>query len=228
MTGTADERAITVMLVDDHAVVRSGMRAFFELVDDITVVEEAVDGQDALDRLDALAKESRLPDVLLLDLVMPRLDGLTSIGLIRERHPEVDIVVLTSFGQTERVQAALEAGAAGFLLKDAEADELAAAVRSAHRGEMLIDPGVARRLTRSLMSAKDPDPGSVLTKRESEVLALVAQGLSNREIAERLVITERTARTHVSNVLGKLGLGSRTQAALWAVRQGLVSSSDQI
>ena len=216
------ERPITVMLVDDHAVVRSGMRAFFDLVDDIEVVAEAVDGQDALNRLGALAAQGQTPDVLLLDLVMPRLDGLTAIGVIRERHPDVEVVVLTSFGQTERVQAALEAGAAGFLLKDAEADELAAAVRAARRGEMHLDPGVARRLTRSLMPGRDT--GRDLTRREHEVLTLIAQGLSNREIAGRLVITERTARTHVSNVLAKTGCGSRTQAALWAVRQGLVPS----
>jgi DNA-binding NarL/FixJ family response regulator len=224
--------AITVMLVDDHAVVRSGMRAFFDLVEDIEVIAEAVDGQDAVDRLDALAAAPAgpgapaLPDVLLLDLVMPRLDGLAAIGVIRERHPGVDIVVLTSFGQTERVQAALAAGASGFLLKDAEADELAAAVRTAHRGELHLDPGVARRLTRSLLPGKDA--GKVLTRRENEVLTLIAHGLSNREIADRLVITERTARTHVSNVLGKLGCGSRTQAALWAVRHGLVPSAEQL
>jgi DNA-binding NarL/FixJ family response regulator len=211
---------IRVFLVDDHAVVRRGMRAFFDMLDDIKTVGEAGDGQDALDQLVVMAGRDELPDVVLMDLLMPRLDGVSAIAAINQRHPDVAVVALTSFSEAERVHAALEAGAAGYLLKDAEADELAAAIRAARRGEVHLDSAVAAKLTRSLVAPQHT--ATALTPREREVVVLVAQGKSNRDIADALVISERTARTHVSNVLTKLGLTSRTQAALWAVREGLV------
>ncbi|MGH3319059.1 MAG: response regulator [Streptosporangiaceae bacterium] len=220
MTDPHDSAAVTVLLVDDHAVVRSGMRAFFAVVDDIEVVGEAANGEAALDSLNELASGAGLPDVVLLDLVMPGADGTAVTSEIKGRYPEVEVVVLTNFGQTNRARAALEAGATGFLLKDAEADELAAAVRAARRGQTHLDPGVARGLTRSLLSPRSP--AASLTAREHEVLVLVTQGCSNKDIAERLVISERTARTHVSHVLSKIGCSSRTQAAMWALREGLV------
>jgi DNA-binding NarL/FixJ family response regulator len=222
MTGQpVDSKRIRVFLVDDHAVVRRGMRAFFDMLDDIEVSGEAADGQAALDELAVLAARDELPDVVLMDLLMPRLDGIAATTAIKQRHPDVEVVALTSFSEAERVHAALEAGAAGYLLKDADADELAAAIRAARRGEVHLDPAVARKLTQSLVAPQHT--ATALTTREREVVVLVAQGKSNRDIADALVISERTARTHVSNVLTKLGLASRTQAALWAVREGLVS-----
>ncbi len=211
---------IRVFLVDDHAVVRRGMRAFFDMLDDIEVLGEAGDGQAALDELTVMATHDDLPDVILMDLLMPGVDGIAATTAIKQRYRDIEVVALTSFSEAERVHAALEAGAAGYLLKDAEADELAAAVRAAHRGEVHLDPAVARKLTQSLVAPQHT--ATALTPREREVVVLVAQGKSNRDIADELVIGERTARTHVSNVLMKLGLASRTQAALWAIREGLV------
>jgi DNA-binding NarL/FixJ family response regulator len=216
-----DSPRIRVFLVDDHAVVRRGIRAFFDMLDDIEVLGEAADGQAALNELAVLAHHDGLPDVVLMDLLMPRLDGVATTAAIKQRHPSVEVVVLTSFSEAERVHLALEAGAAGYLLKDAEADEVDAAVRAAYRGEVHLDPTVARKLTQSLVAPQHT--AAALTPREREILVLVAQGKSNRELAGILVISERTARTHVSNVLMKLGLSSRTQAALWAIREGLVS-----
>jgi DNA-binding NarL/FixJ family response regulator len=221
MSAGQAERAIQVFLVDDHAVVRSGMRAFLDMLPDIDVLGEAADGQAALDELDERAGSGTLPDVVLMDLLMPRLDGVATTAAIKQRYPDVQVIALTSFSEAERVHAALQAGAAGYLLKDAETDELAAAIRAAHDGEVHLDPVVARKLTQFLVA---PMHGTTaLTSREREVLVLVARGCSNREIADALVISERTARTHVSNVLVKLGLTSRTQAALWAIREGLAS-----
>jgi DNA-binding NarL/FixJ family response regulator len=211
---------IRVFVVDDHAVVRRGMRAFFDMLTDTEVLGEAPDGQAAVDKLAELAVLEELPDVVLMDLVMPNLDGLAATKVIKQRHPGVEVVMLTSFSEAERVHLALEAGAAGYLLKDAEADEIGAAVRAAHRGEVHLDPAVTRKLARSLIAPEHT--AASLTPREREILVLVAQGGSNRDIADALVISERTARTHVSSVLSKLGLASRTQAALWAVREGLV------
>jgi DNA-binding NarL/FixJ family response regulator len=211
---------IRVFLVDDHAVVRSGMRAFLEMLDDIEVIGEAGDGRRALEELAVLDARDDLPDVVMMDLVMPRLDGVAATRAIRDRYPGVEVVALTTFSEPERVHAAMAAGAAGYLLKDASADDVAAAVRAAYRGEVHLDPVAARNLSRSLTA---PDQaGAGLTRREREILVLIAQGKSNRDIASTLVISERTARTHVSNVLAKLGLTSRTQAALWAVREGFV------
>ena len=211
--GAAGSR-IRVLLVDDHTVVRRGLRGFFDLLDDIEVVGEAENGRRAVALSDVLH-----PDVVLMDIVMPAMDGIAAIAEIKSRHPDVEVVALTSFIEEERVTAALEAGATGYLLKDAEADDVAAAVRRAHAGEVHLDPQVARMLAERVRNPPDHEP---LTEREREVLRLVARGHSNKEIAALLDITERTARTHVSNILGKLDLASRTQAALWAIEHRAV------
>jgi DNA-binding NarL/FixJ family response regulator len=210
---------IRVLVVDDHEVVRSGLRMFLGTQTDIEVVGEAPDGASALAELAALHDAGTPPDVVLMDLMMPGPDGIATIARIRELHPAVRSVVLTSYAESQRVLAALDAGAAGYLLKDADAREVATAVRAARRAEVQLDPAVARVLARSM---KEPVPMTDLTGREREVLALIAAGCSNREIGDRLEISERTARTHVSHVLGKLGLASRVQAALWAIKVGLV------
>ena len=214
---SADAPRIRVLVADDHKVVRRGLRGFFELLDDIEVVGEAEDGQAAVELTGTLE-----PDVVLMDLLMPRLDGIAATAEIKARYPDVEVVALTSFIEEDRVTAALEAGATGYLLKDADADDVAAAIRRAHAGEVHLDPQVARLLARRIRSRREDEPGhEPLTEREREVLALVAKGYANKEIAARLDITERTARTHVSNILGKLDLASRTQAALWAVEHGM-------
>jgi len=214
------QRPVRVFVVDDHAVVRRGLHAYLEMVDDMEVVGEAADGQAALDGIAALVAADRPADVVLMDLIMPGMDGVTATAAITQRHPEVKVVAMTSFTETDKVHRALEAGAAGYLLKDAEADVVAAAIRSARRGEVHLDPVIARQLTRSLVVPR-PRTIDMLTDREREVLVLVAQGLSNRQIADALVISERTARSHVSSILIKLGLASRTQAALLAIREGI-------
>jgi DNA-binding NarL/FixJ family response regulator len=211
---------LRVLVVDDHAVVRRGVVAYLDVLDGIEVAGEAADGAAAMEVLAELAVHDRLPHVALMDLQMPGMDGVAAIAAIRRRHPSVQIVVLTSFGEIERVHAALHEGAAGYLLKDAGPEEIAAALHAAARGEVFLDPVVARRLAQEIRA---PRSGlRALTAREREILRLVAEGRSNKEIAATLVISERTARTHVSNLLGKLGLASRTQAALLAIREGLV------
>jgi DNA-binding NarL/FixJ family response regulator len=210
---------IRVFLVDDHRVVRSGVSAYLEQVEDIEVIGEAGDGRQALDRIAVLEQAAGLPDVVLMDILMPVMDGITATRQIRSRWPAIEVVAMTSFAEEAKVRGALEAGAAGYLLKDADADEVAKAIRGALDGQMHLDPAVARLLADSLRAPRRP--GERLTPREREVLALVAEGASNRQIAKTLVVSERTARTHVSAVLAKLGLVSRTQAALWAVREGL-------
>jgi DNA-binding NarL/FixJ family response regulator len=214
---------IRVMVVDDHAIVRRGLQAYVDTVATLQVVGEAADGQQAIDRLRQWQTLGEpLPDVVLMDLQMPRMGGVEATEAIARAHPEVKVVVLTSFGEVERVHAALAAGAAGYLLKDADPDEVATAVRAAAAGEVHLDSAVARQLTRRMAA---PRVGlTSLTAREREILVLVAQGHSNRDIADRLVISERTARTHVSNVLSKLQLSSRTQAALLAIREGLITA----
>ena len=210
---------IRVLLVDDHAVVRMGLRAFFDLLPDIDVVGEAADGSEGV----AMARRLT-PDVILMDLLMPNMDGVTAIGRIKAELPETEIVTMTSFIEEEKVTAALEAGASGYVLKDAEAEEVAQAIRAAYAGEVHLDPQVARLLAQRMRAKKDPEPVEPLTDREKDVMRLLGQGMSNKEIGAKLFITERTARTYVSNILGKLGLASRTQAALWAVEHKLVES----
>ncbi|WP_205315171.1 response regulator transcription factor [Nonomuraea lactucae] len=223
MSGQAGAEPIRLLVVDDHAVVRQGMKAFLSLQADMEVVGEAGDAQAALDFLATAAVRGVMPHVVLMDLVMPRLDGVSGIQAIKKLHPGVEVVAMTSFSETERVRAALAAGAAGYLLKDAEADEVATAIRAATAGETHLDTAVARKITRALTGVSDGVAS--LSQREREVLVLVADGYSNRDIARTLTISERTARTHVSSILLKIGVTSRTQAALWAIRQGLTSAS---
>jgi DNA-binding NarL/FixJ family response regulator len=204
-----------VVVVDDHEVVREGLRAFLELQDGIEVAGEAADGEEAIavaERLD--------PDVVLMDLVMPRLDGLGAMRELRERVPRARVIVLTSFLDDDKLLPALRAGAAGYLLKNAPPPELARAVRAAHAGEALLDPVVAARLVETL--AGDGDPLDRLTPREREVLELIGRGFPNKRIARRLEVSEKTVKTHVGHVLAKLGVTDRTQAAVVAVRAGLV------
>jgi DNA-binding NarL/FixJ family response regulator len=212
--------AIRVFVVDDHEVVRLGLRAFLGATPGVEVVGEAADGRSALEDLDALAARDALPDVVLMDLVMPEPDGITTTAAVKQTYPGIEVVVVTSFGEAHRVHSALEAGATGYVLKDAEVDEIIEAIRAAHRGEVHLDAAVARVLTRSLVAPRRG--AAALTARERDVLVLVAEGRSNREIGRTLSIGERTVQTHLGNVLTKLELSSRTQAALWAVREGLV------
>jgi DNA-binding NarL/FixJ family response regulator len=216
-----DGDTIRVVVVDDHAVVRRGLLAFLEGESDLDVVGTAEGGAELLDLLAELDSNHIRPDVILMDLQMRPVDGIESTRRVRARYDDVEVVALTSFGEPERVQRALEAGASGYLLKDADADEVAAAIRAAHRGELQLDPAVARRLMSTL---QEPRAFSgELTGRELDVVALIGEGKANKEIALQLGIGERTARTHVSNILRKLGLSSRTQLALWAVREELVN-----
>ncbi len=216
-----DENApIRVMLVDDHEVVRRGLRGFLELQPDVQVVGEAGDGALAV----KLAADLT-PDVVLMDLLMPNMDGLTAIAAIKQANPGIEVIAVTSFIEEEKVTSALEAGASGYLLKDADAEEVASAIRAAHAGEVHLDAAVARLLAQRLRARKDEEPVEPLTPREKDVLGQLGRGASNKEIAYNLSITERTARTHVSNILGKLGLASRTQAALWAVEHKLIEPS---
>ena len=217
VTEMEEEGPIRVLLVDDHAVVRRGLRGFLELLKDFEVVGEAENGREGVDAADRL-----MPDVVLMDLLMPEMGGLDAISAIKQAHPEIEIVAVTSFIEEEKVTSALEAGASGYLLKDAEAEEVASAIRAAFHGEVHLDPAVSRLLAQRLRQRKDAEPVEPLTAREKEVLSQLAKGASNKEIAYELGITERTARTHVSNILGKLGLASRTQAALYAVEHKLV------
>ena len=214
---------VGVFIVDDHAVVRSGLAAYLQFIDDFTLVGEAADGEQALRRLAELAATDSLPGVILMDLVMPNMNGIEATAHIVERFPSCRVVVLTSFGEVERINAALRSGAVGYLLKDAEAAEVAAAIRAAVRGEVHLDSEIARRLTQDLRTG--PTGPALLTPREHQILALLGEGCSNREIANVLVISERTVRTHVSSILSKLNLTSRTQAALIAIREGLVPGS---
>ena len=211
---------IRVLIVDDHSVVRTGLRVFLDLQPDLEVVGEAADGSEGV----AMARRLE-PDVILMDLLMPNMDGITAIGRIKAERPETEIVTMTSFIEEEKVTAALEAGASGYVLKDAEAEEVAAAVRAAYAGEVHLDPAVARLLAQRMRTRKTSDDlAEPFTDREKDVLRLLGQGMSNKEIGATLFITERTARTYVSNILGKLGLASRTQAALYAVEHKMVDA----
>jgi DNA-binding NarL/FixJ family response regulator len=211
------EETIRVLVVDDHAVVRRGLFAFLEGEEDIEVVGDAENGEQALDLLARLDAVGRRPHVVLMDIQMEPVDGIESTRRIRAQYDDVEVVALTSFGDEQRVHAAVGAGASGYLLKDADVDEVAVAIRAAHRGELQLDPAVARQLV-SAFGAAPREPEPELTARELDVLRLLADGQANKAIAATLGISERTARTHVSRILAKLGLSSRTQAALWAAR----------
>jgi len=210
---------IHIFIADDHTIVRSGIRALLETIDDLEVIGEAADGQQAVTAVLRLR-----PDVTLMDLEMPILDGITAIEQIMAQWPEARILVLTSFATDDRVFPAVKAGALGYLLKDSGPEALVDAIRQVYRGESSLHPKIARKLVQELSRpASQPPTTDPLTPREAEVLQLVAQGLSNQEIADKLVIGEATVRSHVSNILSKLHLASRTQAALYALREGYAS-----
>jgi NarL family two-component system response regulator LiaR len=214
--------SIRVLVADDHAIVRKGIRALLATEPDIEVVGEAENGREAVTEAERLQ-----PDVILMDLVMPEVDGIEAIRRITGRQPEARILVLTSFAADDKVFPAIKAGALGYLLKDSGPEELVQAIHQVYRGESSLHPTIARKLLHELSrpSERPPTP-EPLTEREVEVLRLVARGQSNQEIADQLVISEATVRTHVSNILGKLHLASRTQAALYALREGLASLDD--
>jgi NarL family two-component system response regulator LiaR len=213
--------AISVLIADDHAVVRQGLRTFLELQEDIEVVADVADGDEAL-----AAIEEHGPDVVLMDLVMPGIGGIEAIRRLHERSPQTRVLVLTSFLEDDKLFPAVRAGAAGYLLKDVEPHELVRAIRAANEGEALLHPAVAARLIEEFSAGAQPGAEDTLTGREREVLALIARGLPNKLIARELAIAEKTVKTHVSSILGKLGLTDRTQAALYAVRTGLVERDE--
>jgi NarL family two-component system response regulator LiaR len=208
---------IRVLIADDHAIVREGLRALIDTEPGMELVGEASDGVEAI----RLARSLK-PDVLLLDLLMPHKDGMAVIDEIKQQDLETRILVLTSFAEDEKVFPAIKAGAQGYLLKDTSPHRLLQAVRDVYHGESSLHPTIARKLIGELHRPSSPPPvGEELTDREVEVLSLVAQGLSNQEIADQLVVSERTVRKHVSNILGKLHLANRTQAALYAIKRGI-------
>jgi DNA-binding NarL/FixJ family response regulator len=202
---------IRVVIADDHAVVRQGLRTFLDLQDDMQVVGEAADGAEAVE-----LAERHAADVVLVDLVMPGVDGLEALRMLRERAPAARAIVLSSFIDDEKLFPAVRAGAAGYLLKDVQPQELVAAIRTIHEGGALLHPKVASRLLEEMTT----DP---LTPREREVLGLIGRGMANKVIARELNLSEKTVKAHVSNILAKLGVTDRTQAALYAVRAGLVA-----
>lgn len=208
---------IRVFVADDHAVVRKGLETLIGTEEGMVVVGSAADGEEAIAGVDKLK-----PDVILLDLQMPRKSGFEAIVEIKQRDPAARILVLTSFGDDDKVFAAMKAGALGYMLKDASPHELLIAIRNVHAGKASLDPEIALKVIQEINKpSKLPPTDDPLTEREMEILQLVARGMSNQEIAEELVISERTARTHISNILAKLHLANRTQAALYALRQGI-------
>jgi len=228
------KKPIRILLADDHAIVRDGIRSLLKTQPDVEVVGEASNGRDAVSMAETLR-----PDVVLMDLVMPGMDGIEAIRLIVDSQPESRILVLTSFSAEDKVFPAIKAGAMGYLLKDCDSEELVRAIHQVHQGESSLHPKIARMLLREMgaadkpsLSGGEPPPPAVrptvdpLTERELDVLKLVAHGKSNREIADELVVAEGTVRTHVSNILSKLHLASRTQATLFALREGLTSLDD--
>ena len=210
---------IRVLICDDHAVVRQGLATFLDLQDDIEIAGEAADGADAVAKAASLQ-----PDVVLMDLVMPQLDGVEAIRRIRAADPDAKIIVLTSYADDEKIFSAIRAGASGYLMKDVSPQDLAKAIRMARDGDPLLHPDVARRLMDHVSHPEPPGAAALarLTAREVEVLRLIARGMANKESARELVLSEKTVKTHVSNLLQKLDLGDRTQAALFAVRNGVV------
>jgi len=224
MTGS---EAIRVVIVDDHQVVRQGLRTFLDLQRDITVVGEAGDGAAALALVDRLR-----PDVVLMDIVMPQMDGIEATRRLKEAHPDVGVIVLTSFAGDQQVLPAIEAGASSYLLKDVTPEDLVEAVRAVHRGEPRLHPDALRKVMeaatgpRPAEAGRRPSPPDDLTERELEVIRLVAQGRSNREIADEFVLSEKTVKTHISHILAKLGLKDRTQLAIHAIRSGLAGDTD--
>jgi len=210
------DRLIRVLIADDHAIVREGLRGLITTEPGLVLIGEAADGVEAVERSRALQ-----PDVILLDLAMPRKDGLTAIGEIKQVAPHARILVLTSFAEDNKLFPALQAGAHGYLLKDSSPQELLEAIAVVYYGEFLLDSRVAQKVVERISHPERSLPEDLLTEREKEVLRLVAEGLSNQDIAERLVTTERTVRSHMGSILGKLQLENRTQAALYALRVGI-------
>src|SRR5215469_8507061 len=212
---------VTILIVDDHAVVRHGARAFFELEDDFVVVGDVSSGGEAV-----LLAADLAPDVVLMDLVMPGLDGVQATRLVKQKSPCSQVIVLTSYHEDEQIFPAIRAGALSYLLKDIGLPDLADAIRKAARGEVVLHPRIAARVVQELEGASHHDMASYaqLSEREREVLRLIAEGLSNAAIAKRLVLSEKTVKSHVRNILGKLHLVDRTQAAIFAWRQGLMGS----
>ena len=216
------QKTIRVLIVDDHAIVRKGIRALLATERDIEVIGEAGDGAEAIAQAQALQ-----PDVILMDLVMPKIDGIEATRQITAKLSGARILVLTSFAADDKVFPAIKAGALGYLLKDTGPNDLVQAIHQVYQGQPSLEPSIARKVLSELSHPpKEPLTPDPLTERELEVLRLVAQGKSNKEIAEQLVIADMTVRAHVSNVLGKLHLASRTQAALYALRKGLASLDD--
>lgn len=211
---STDSSPIRVLIVDDHAVVRQGLKMFLGMDSSFEIVGEGVNGEQAVELVNRL-----MPDVVLMDLLMPAMDGVTAIGIIKQQHPDVELIALTSVLEDNAVISAVRAGAIGYLLKDTELPELVRAIKAAAAGQVQLSPKAAARLMREVRS---PDSPEKLTDREMDVLRLVAQGLSNKEIALSLDVGIKTVKTHVSNILAKLGIASRTQAALYAARIGLV------
>jgi NarL family two-component system response regulator LiaR len=207
---------IRVVLVDDHAMVRRGLATFLKVFDDLELAGEADSGATAV-QVCALVK----PDVVLMDMVMPDMDGPTATRIIRQKFPQVQIIALTSFKEESLIQSALEAGAIGYLLKDISADDLALAIRAAHAGRATLSPEAAQVLVHA--ASQPPAPGHDLTERERTVLALMVEGLNNTQIAQQLVVSPSTIKSHVSNILAKLGVTSRTEAVALAVRRQLIT-----
>lgn len=215
MTSLTNDPSIKVLIVDDHAVVRQGLGQFLGSDPELVVVGEATNGQEAIEKAKLLK-----PDVILMDLLMPVMDGLTAIQMIKIRFPDIEIIALTSVLEDDRIFSAIHAGAMGYLLKDTQANQLADAIKRANSGEVQLHPEAAKRLIREV---RVPDKVEKLTDPETEVLKLLSRGLSNKDIAVRMVLSEKTIKTHVSNLLTKLNLPSRTQAALYALAIGLTT-----
>jgi NarL family two-component system response regulator LiaR len=214
---------IRVLVVDDHPVVRRGIRSLMAEEPDITVIGEAVNGRDALEQVEKLQ-----PDVILMDLVMPEMNGVDAIQAITASHPEMRILVMTSFAADDKVFPSIKAGALGYILKDSDPEDLVRMIHQVHRGELSIHPSIARKVIQELnRPAVEPLTPSPLTPREVEILQLLAQGVENKEIARRLFLREATVRTHVSNILGKLQLANRVQATLYALRTGLTNLGEE-